>query len=218
MGVGKIKPLKLGNSTPLLTSKKEVSVTVPDDEENGKEEAQPVSEDEQRESIKIQAKLAEIGEKLGLKIWLPRNDRGKVLEIWQPKKESLLEELPLVFDETTLKTIRNIDVLWIKRRSIVRAFEVEGTTSIYSGILRMADLLALQPMLDIKIHIVAPVNRKDAVNKQITRPVFAVMEKGPLSELCSFISYDSISELAKEKRLEHMTDSIIDEYSEFPEE
>jgi len=146
------------------------------------------------------------------------NDRARVMEIWQPQKGSLLDDLPLVFDETTLKTIRNIDVLWIKRRSIVRAFEVEDTKSIYSEILRMADLLALQPMLDIKIHIVAPINRKDAVIKQITRPVFAVMEKGPLSELCSFISYDSLEELAKEKRLEHMTDTIIDEYSEFSED
>jgi hypothetical protein len=191
---------KLKTSKIKIGSKKEVTVTVPED------------------SIKAQARLAEIGEKLGLKIWLPMNDRARVMEIWQPQKGSLLDGLPLVFDETTLKTIRNIDVLWIKRRSIVRAFEVEDTTSIYSGILRMADLLALQPMLNIKIHIVAPINRKDAVIKQITRPVFAVMEKGPLSELCSFISYDSLEELAKEKRLEHMTDTIIDEYSEFSED
>lgn len=82
----------------------------------------------------------------------------------------------------------------------------------------MADLLALQPMLDIKIHIVAPGNRRDEVFKQITRPVFAVMEKGPLAEYCSYISYDSIYELAKERRLEHMTDTILDEYSDYPEE
>lgn len=208
---------KLKTSKIKIGSKKEVTVTVPDDEEPEVEE-QPISEDEIRDSIKAQARLAEIGEKLGLKIWLPMNDRARVMEIWQPQKGSLLDGLPLVFDETTLKTIRNIDVLWIKRRSIVRAFEVEDTTSIYSGILRMADLLALQPMLNIKIHIVAPINRKDAVIKQITRPVFAVMEKGPLSELCSFISYDSLEELAKEKRLEHMTDTIIDEYSEFSED
>jgi hypothetical protein len=70
-------------------------------------------------------------------------------------------------------------------------------------------------LLDIKIHIVAPDTRRDAVFQQITRPVFAVMEKGPLSEMCSYISYDSVYELAKEKRLEHMTDTILDEYSEF---
>jgi hypothetical protein len=134
-----------------------------------------------------------------------------------PKNESLLDELPLVFDETTLKTIQNIDLLWIKRRSIIRAFEIEDTTSIYSGILRMADLLSLQPMIDIKIHIVAPESRREAVIQQITRPVFAVMEKGPLSELCSFISYDSINEVFIEKKLSHMTDSIIDDYAEYAE-
>jgi hypothetical protein len=208
----KVHKIKVGNQ-------KEVSVSVPDDEEEAEvETTEHLSEEEYRDSIKAQAKLSEIGEKLGLKIWLPRNDRSKILEIWKPQEGSLLEKLPLVFDEATLKTIRNIDVLWIKRRSIVRAFEVEDTTSIYSGILRMADLLALQPMLDIKIHIVAPENRRDTVKKQISRPVFAVMEKGPLSELCSYISYDSVDKLAKEERLEHMADTIVDEYSEFTEE
>ena len=48
-------------------------------------------------------------------------------------------------------------------RSIVRAFEVEHTTSVYSGILRMADLLALQPNMDIKLHIVAPEAKRDKV-------------------------------------------------------
>jgi len=100
----------------------------------------------------------------------------------------------------------------------VRAFEVEETTSIFSGILRMADLLSLQPMLDIKIHIVAPITRRDAVFKQISRPVFAVMEKKPLTEFCSFVSYDSINELLKEKRLEYMSDTILDKYLEFVEE
>ena len=62
----------------------------------------------------------------------------------------LLDVLPLNYDETTLRTIEQIDVLWLKRRSIVRAFEIEHTTAVYSGILRMADLLALQPNMDIK--------------------------------------------------------------------
>lgn len=201
-------------------SKKEVTVSVPDDEE---EKTEVATTEEvatgKRESLRVQAKLAEIGEKLGMKIWLPRNDRVGVLENWKPKQDDiLLEELPLVFDETTLKTIKNIDVLWIRRRSIVRAFEVEDKTSIYSGILRMADLLALQPMLDIQIHIVAPVNRRDEVFKQISRPVFSVMERGPLSELCSYVSYDSVYELSKERQLENMKDTIIDEFSEYLED
>ncbi|MDD5552241.1 MAG: hypothetical protein PHI88_03745, partial [Candidatus Pacebacteria bacterium] len=209
---------KLKSSKIKLGNKKEVIVTIPDDEEEEvKKQSDLIDEEDVRNSIKAQAKLAEIGEKLGFKIWIQMNDRHKILELWKPQNESLLEDLPLVFDETTLKTIRNIDVLWIKRRSIVRAFEVEDTTSIFSGILRMADLLALQPMLDIKIHIVAPISRRELFVKQINRPVFSVMEKGPLSELCSFISYDSLEELSAEERLEYMTDSIVDEYSEFSE-
>jgi len=202
-----------------ISSKKEVAISVPeDDEEVIEPKTSSVIVKEKRESVRVQAKLAGIGEKLNMKIWLPNSDRAKVLKIWKPKEDILLEELPLVFDNNTLKTIRNIDLLWIRRRSIVRAFEIEDTTSIYSGILRMADLLALQPMLDIKIHIVAPSSRRNEVFKQISRPVFAVMEKGPLSELCSYISYDSVYELAKEKRLEYMTDSIIDEYLEYSDD
>lgn len=170
------------------------------------------------ESFRMQAKLAEIGETLGYKIWLPRSDRGRVTQYWHPKEGSLLERLPLVFDETTLRTIQNIDTLWIRRRSVVRAFEVEDTTSIYSGILRMADLLSLQPMLDIKIHIVAPGSRREAVFQQIARPVFAFLEKGPLTEFCTYIAYDSIHKLAREKQLKHMTDTILDEYVEYADQ
>src|SRR4030042_4329315 len=165
-------------------SRKEVTVSVPDDEDEQPETVQTQEGvNEKRESLKVQAKLAEVGEKLGMKIWIPRSDRSGVLENWKPKEGVMLEELPLVFDETTLKTIKNIDVLWIRRRSIVRAFEVEDTTSIYSGILRMADLLALQPMLNIQIHIVAPGERREAVFSQIKRPVFADIGGRQLSEV-----------------------------------
>ena len=85
-------------------------------------------------------------------------------------------------------------MLWLKGRAIVRAFEVEHTTAVYSGILRMADLLALQPNMDIKLHIVAPETRKAKVMGEIQRPVFSLLEKGPLSEYCTFLPYGSLQE------------------------
>lgn len=209
----KLRPTKIR-----ISSEKEVTVTVPEDEEVEEIEEARFSEKEKRKSIMVQAKLAEIGEILDFKIWLPNSDRARVLEIWKPKEDVLLEKLPLVFDDTTLRTIRNIDILWIKHRSIVRAFEVEDTTSIFSGILRMADLLALQPMLNIKIHIVAPNERRDVVLNQINRPAFADIAGKQLSQVCSYISYDSVFEVAQEKRLKHMNDTIVDDYSEFAEE
>jgi len=199
-----------------VSDKKEVTISIPEDEEEALEQ-QPLSEKEKRNSITVQAKLAEIGETLNFKIWVPSNDRARVLKIWKPKEEVLLDELSLVFNEPTLKTIRNIDVLWVRKMSIIRAFEVEETTSIYSGILRMADLIALQPKLDIKIHIVAPSERRNTVFNQISRPVFADIAGRRLPDICTYISYDSVFELAKEKNLRYMNDSIIDDYSEYVE-
>lgn len=70
----------------------------------------------------------------------------------------------------------------------MRAFEIEHTTAIYSGILRMADLLALQPNMDIRLNIIAPSERREKVFQELRRPVFSLLERGPLSESCSFIS------------------------------
>lgn len=207
---------KLKAPTVKTQDSKQVTVTIPENEDI----LQPTASQQtsQRDSIRIQALIAEIGEKMNFKVWLPRSDRQRVTELWAPKFACLLEILPLNYDDATLKTIENIDVLWIKGRSIVRAFEVEHTTSIYSGILRMADLMALQPNLNIRAHIVAPIERKDKVLQEISRPVFAFLESGPLSESCSFISYDSVTELSKERQLKHMSDSVLEEYAEYAEE
>ena len=105
---------------------------------------------------------------------------GKGRRMRQRQKKSVREiRLPLNYDDTTLRTIEQIDVLWLRGRPIVRAFEVEHTTSVYSGILRMADLLALQPNMDIKLHIVAPAAKREKVFQEIRRPVFSLLEKGP---------------------------------------
>jgi hypothetical protein len=190
----------------------DVPVSIPEDTDNHSGEV--IEEKEVRESIKIQALLALIGEKMGFKIWLPRNDRNLVLQEWKPEGDVLLNTLPLNYDVVTIKTIEQTDVLWLKRRSIIRAFEIEHTTSIYSGILRMADLLALQPNMDIKLHIVAPEERKEKVFSEIQRPVFSLLEKGALSEYCTYLSYDSIRELSREKHLGNLTHTVLEDYEE----
>lgn len=166
--------------------------------------------------IQMQATLAEIGDQMRFKIWLPRNDRQRVLEIWHPSSDGLLlERLPLNFDQLTLRIIENIDVLWIRRKAIIHAFEVEHSTSIYSGLLRMADLMTVQPNLSIKAHIVAPFNRRTKVLQEISRPVFSLIESGPMSETCSFLSYDAVTSLHNERNLHHLNDSVLDEYTEY---
>ena len=152
---------------------------------------------------------------MGFKVWVPRNDRGRVRELVQNNyKPAFLEDLPLNYDETTLDTIEQIDVLWLKGRSIARAFEVEHSTAVYSGLLRMADLLALQPNMDIRLHIVAPDERREKVFREMLRPVFSLLDRGPLSRSCTFISYDSVESIRSLEYLAHTNDSIIKEYEE----
>jgi predicted RNA-binding protein len=191
---------------------KVVAVSIPQDNEVEAGDTQTAPE--VRESIKIQALLASIGSKMGFKIWLPRNDRQRVFAEWNSDYKPVLDVLPLNYDETTLKTIEQIDVLWLRGRSIVRAFEVEHTTSIYSGILRMADLLALQPNMNIKLQIVAPDSRRDKVFQEIRRPVFSLLENNPLSESCTYLSYETVREVSELKHLEYLSDAVLDEYAE----
>jgi len=196
---------------------KDISVTVPTEDDTEVSEA--VEElSETRESIKMQALLADIGAKMGMKIWIPKNDRSRVLSECKSGNLAILERLPLNYDETTLKTIEQIDILWLKGRSIKRAFEVEHTTSIYSGILRMADLLALQPNMDIRLHIVAPVGRKEKAFQELRRPVFSLLERGPLYEACTYLSYESVREIASLPHLPHLSDEVLEEYSENAED
>jgi hypothetical protein len=108
-------------------------------------------------------------------------------------------------------------VIWMRGRSIFRAFEVEHSTAVYSGILRMADLLALQPNMDIKLHIVAPASRKQKVFEEIRRPVFSLLERMPLAERCTFISYDDLNEIGELPHLKHVSDSVLDDYAEYAE-
>ncbi len=214
---GKQYPLSEQDARRLTTHKvtrpdKVVTVSVPEDT-TAIESPEVASADEARESIRVQALIASIGARMGMSIWIPRSDRGAVLKVWKEGRD-ILERLPLNYDDTTLRTIEQIDVLWLRGRSIVRAFEVEHTTSVYSGILRMADLLALQPNMDIKLHIVAPEEKREKVFQELRRPVFSLLERGPLAESCTYLSYDSLRELAAQKHLSHLADSVLDEYAE----
>jgi hypothetical protein len=129
----------------------ETVVTIPT-----KEEEQPAEEGPHEATgpshTEIQWRLLDLGSQMGLNVWAPKADRGKS---WNSKAigtiPTLIEKLPTSFDEGTTRTVENIDVLWLKGAAIVAAFEVEHTTAIYSGLLRMSDLLTMQPNLDINL-------------------------------------------------------------------
>lgn len=219
---------QLARKRVVRTLSGQVEVEVPEVDDEEEVEASPAvhqnaqtpasvaeSETEARQSIQMQAKLAQIGAKMGFRIWVPASDRSRVLELIPTDiRDRFLDVLPLNYDDATLDTVKNIDVLWLKGRSMARAFEVEHTTAIYSGLLRMADLLALQPNMQIKLHIVAPEERSEKVRREIMRPVFSLLDNGPLYQKCTFLSYDTVEEIARLPHLHHTNDTILDDYEE----
>ncbi|MCY4558041.1 MAG: hypothetical protein OXF79_17070 [Chloroflexi bacterium] len=213
---------QLARKKRVRTLDREVEVEVPvHEEDETSHELEAVETDpaqDSRESIRYQAKVAQIGAQMGFLIWVPKSDKGRVLDLVpESMREKFLDVLPLNYDDNTLRTVEQIDVLWLKGRSMARAFEIEHTTAIYSGLLRMADLLALQPNMDIRLHIVAPPDKRERVLREIRRPVFSLLDRGPLYEQCSFLPYDSIDALEQTQHLAHMSDTIIAEYEETAE-
>lgn len=148
----------------------------------------------------IQWVLLTLGAEMGLDVWVARNDRSRA---WKGAKlgelPRMAQKLPTQFNEATTRTVELIDVLWLKGNSIVAAFEVECTTSIYSGLLRMSDLLALQPNLDIKLYLVAPEERRDKVEQEILRPTFSLREKA-LPGVCGFLPFNKLCETVEGAR------------------
>lgn len=183
----------------------------------------PTSDDDLPEEVgtgvshtEIQYRLLDLGAQMGLEVWAPSVDRGKE---WNSKRlrdvKNLLSRLPVHFNLPTMKTIENIDVLWIERGTIVAGFEIEHTTSIFSGLLRMSDLITMQPNIDIRFYLVAPDLRAAKFAREIIRPTFSSLRK-PLHTLCRFLPYSALLDRLEQTRnvVRHLKPQFLDDIAE----
>jgi len=168
----------------------------------------------EREHARIQWLLLRLGSDMNLDVWVARNDRGGS---WAGNKfadiSRLRESLPHQFEPQTQRIIETIDVLWLEENSILCAFEIEHTTSIYSGLLRMSDLLTLQPNINIKLHLVAPEDRKAKVLQELGRPTFARLK---LPTLCKLVTFERLTQEIEQlgARASYVRPEFIDSIAE----
>lgn len=138
-----------------------------------KRHAEIMSENEEEDlHTEMQHHLLKIGGSLGYDVIVAANDRSKSF-IDNKFSFLSLSELPAIdVDEETFNTINLIDVLWLKEgtNNIISAFEVEKSTSIYSGILRLSDLSLSAPEEMQALFLVAPNQREKEVVLQLKRP------------------------------------------------
>lgn len=141
----------------------------------------------------IQGWLRDLGIALGFDVWIAANDRGRLYGN-ERLGDGCLPNLPSSVT-AGMASVRLIDVVWITSgaHEVAAAFEVEHSTSIYSGIVRMLDLaLGTEVGKNSILFLVAPDNRREEVEQQLCRPAFS-----RVSEMN--IRYLSYSELKENK-------------------
>jgi hypothetical protein len=139
---------------------------------------------------KVQTFLAGIGNLKGYDVWVPAYDVGK-LDWSLTHRFGIRGAVPGGYDQVR-HILCEIDVLWIAkgRDSIENLFEVEHSTSIYSGLLRFNDVLLTNPKLS-RFSIVSDDNRRAVFSRQLFRPTF---QRSGLAELTSFLEYANVAE------------------------
>jgi hypothetical protein len=139
--------------------------------------------------VRMQWKIARLGIKAGERVWVPVGDQAKLRQTYQfeqfdPEFSSGID-LPHSY-------VENIDVVWKQEFRIAAAYEIENSTSIYSGLLRFADLNVIAPNTIYPMFIVAPKDRKNRVREQLRRPAFKRLE---LYRKVRFLPYEAIDEI-----------------------
>lgn len=148
-----------------------------------------------RSHTEVQAWLRDLGIALGFEVYVAANDRarscgGGVLG------DGCCADLPAALANSAGgDAVRLIDVIWLEHDSarVAAAFEVEHTTSIYSGIVRLLDLALGDADRAVRgLFLVAPDNREEEVRAQLKRPAFRHIEH-------LHVRYLPYSELAKHR-------------------
>lgn len=154
---------------------------------------------EESEHTRIQHLLITIGRALRYEVHVARNDRHRAYDGQSFALLTVPDLPPREWPDEVRETVRLIDVLWLEPGTgeIVGAFEVEKSTSIYSGILRLEDLARSIPDCGCDLYLVAPDRREKEVMAQLARPAFrhslaglppvAFIPFGDLGEHCKAI-------------------------------
>src|SRR5258708_19504218 len=105
-----------------------------------------------------------------------------------------MKKLPPLVDTAFRRTITFIDVMWLRGDDVIAAYEIEHTTSISSGLLRLYDLDALCPTRIMHLCIVIPNPSLKRIQAMLARPAFQHLK---MQERCLIIQEDTLLQQAE---------------------
>jgi hypothetical protein len=156
---------------------------------------QPTSDKESREIIAcrthLQWLLAKIGHKVGCQVWIAASDHNKACHN-ERLGDLSLPSLPILTDSTFQRVIGKIDVLWLMNQGVIAAYEIEqACTDVSISLLRLYDLKALFPDHQMNLCLVAPQERFEKVQFELSRPAFHMRN---MQKYCALISEEMLLE------------------------
>jgi len=189
-------------STPVATAESATSEPPESEEDSANPEDESIN-------TAIQFQLIQLGLTSGCAVWIAANDKSR-MHHGRRLGSGCMTALPNIgLSPDATKRMSLIDVIWFRDNYPLYAFEVEATTSIYSGLLRMSDLLASVPALKLQLFIVAPASRQSRVLRELSRPTF---DRIGLSDYCAYIPAEKLDALeSKLSGLQgHINASVIE--------
>jgi hypothetical protein len=146
-----------------------------------------------------EAILLMLGNLLGYDTYTP--DASRTYEGQKLGAIATLDDLPAFTGERIMDSVRNIDVVWLKDEWPEYFFEVEHTTGVTSGLLRIYQA----HRLNTKFLIIGPADILDKYEREVQKAPFnAIQEK------YRFRSYDDLREMyLAASRYRKMSDDFL---------
>jgi len=179
--------------------------------------AQPEAEIEiKRRHVQMQIALISIGQALGCRTWIAKNDRGI---IYKDRRLGALEGvIPKLEDEKLVSNYPDavragllIDCIWFRDDKLMPAvIEVEHTTGVTSGLTRMKGFQDALPPFPTRYIITAPDEERDKVLREARRDQFRSMN-------IRFFPYSAVEEmfsLCQRRALRGVTQDFVDSFLE----
>jgi len=130
--------------------------------------------------------LVELGNLLGYDTYVPPEDYNKKVNGKTLGELATLKEIPPFTYPKTLETVKHIDVMWFEEEFPKYCFEVEDSTDVIKGLLRLYRIRQLQ----IVSVIVGPESKRSKFLREIEKDPFH-----KLKDKYRFISYEELEEL-----------------------
>lgn len=136
---------------------------------------------------RIQYQLLKLGSDMGFNVFSAVDDTKKIEKL-SPIKNCNAIRPEFTSNNEINKTLKRVDVVWIKDEKIIALIEIEDTTNIEHSVVKLHELSNADPNINIRIYIVAPDDKEAKISKTFKIKAFKDLN-------IKYIRYSKLNEL-----------------------